>query len=326
MSRKARAAGAFSQGPRQQAPGRARAARAMVMKSLEDLPLAQIHPNPDQPRRAFDEEFIAELAQNLKEVGLQQPINVTPDGDGFMIISGENRYRAATLLGWETIPAIVEINVDLSDYRLAVRALTENVMRQNLNVVDETEAIFKLIQSRAEEELGEEVAADLDYQAIEQTLTRMRNTLKGEPSGGLEGVIAEVIGQFGWSWRKFARKRAPIWRWAPEVVEALRQRTISHAVAQLLQGIKDEDERRAWLQRAIDQELGAIALRTLLKEESRRPQGAAPQQARELEPRFRQLLARIQDLDDEKLAKKLGPRLERAEKLLAEMEKLIEQA
>src|SRR5690606_11975939 len=110
------------------------------------------------------------------------PINVTPDGDGFMIISGENRYRAATLLGWETIPAIVEINVDLSDYRLAVRALTENVMRQNLNVVDETEAIFKLIQSRAEEELGEEVAADLDYQAIEQTLTRMRNTLKGEPS------------------------------------------------------------------------------------------------------------------------------------------------
>ena len=322
MSRKKQAISAFDK-PRVQVPGRARAERAMVVTTLEDLPLSDIRPNPDQPRRAFDEEFIAELAQSLQDVGLQHPINVTPDGDGFMIISGENRYRAATKLGWETIRAIVETNVDLSDYKLAVRALTENVMRQNLNVVDETEAIFKLIQSRAAETLGEEEASKLDYQAIEQTLTRMRNHLDGEPTDGLPLVIAEVIGQFGWSWRKFSQKRAAIWRWPAEIVDAMRARTISLAVAQILQGIKDDKRRAHWLKRAIDENLGAIALRSHLKEEGRQALRPAPKQARTLAPRFQRALTRIEKLDDSKLAEKLAPRLERADKLLAEIEKLL---
>jgi ParB family chromosome partitioning protein len=105
------------------------------------LPLARIKPNPYQPRREFDETELAELQASLKASGLLQPITVRRMGDGFELISGERRLRAATRLGWTDIPAIVR---DVDDRTLLTLALVENLQRADLNAVEEARGYRRL--------------------------------------------------------------------------------------------------------------------------------------------------------------------------------------
>ena len=80
-------------------------------KQIQDIELSKIKPNQFQPRRQFSENSIKELAQTLDKEGLLQPIVIREDGEEYEIIAGERRFRAAQLLGWEKIPAIVN-NMD----------------------------------------------------------------------------------------------------------------------------------------------------------------------------------------------------------------------
>lgn len=105
------------------------------------LPLTRISPNPYQPRREFDEAELAELQASLKASGLLQPITVRRAGDGFELISGERRLRAATRLGWSDIPAIVR---DVDDRTLLTLALVENLQRADLNAVEEARGYRRL--------------------------------------------------------------------------------------------------------------------------------------------------------------------------------------
>lgn len=105
------------------------------------VPLARIRPNPYQPRREFAEAELAELQASLKASGLLQPITVRPAGDGFELISGERRYRAASRLGWTDIPAIVR---DVDDRTLLTLALVENLQRADLNAVEEARGYRRL--------------------------------------------------------------------------------------------------------------------------------------------------------------------------------------
>jgi ParB family transcriptional regulator, chromosome partitioning protein len=106
------------------------------------LPVSRIRPNPYQPRREFDEAELAELEASLKSSGLLQPITVRQASDGYELISGERRLRAATRLGWSDIPAIVHENVD--DRTLLTLALVENLQRANLNAVEEARGYRRL--------------------------------------------------------------------------------------------------------------------------------------------------------------------------------------
>jgi ParB family chromosome partitioning protein len=107
------------------------------------LRLSAIHPNPRQPRDAFDEAALEELAQSLREVGLLQPILVRPAGDRrYEIIAGERRFRAARLAGMEEIPAILR---HTDDAALLTEALIENVHRADLNPLEEAGALQQLL-------------------------------------------------------------------------------------------------------------------------------------------------------------------------------------
>ena len=75
---------------------------------LRDIPLAQIHANPDQPRKRFDESALASLADSIRERGVLQPVIVRPAGGGYELVAGERRWRAAELAGESTIPALVD--------------------------------------------------------------------------------------------------------------------------------------------------------------------------------------------------------------------------
>jgi ParB family chromosome partitioning protein len=110
---------------------------------LRTLPVEEISPNPDQPRRRFDDQGLAALAESLKERGILQPVLVRPrDGGGYELIAGERRWRAAAIAGLETIPAIVRPGDDAASLELA---LIENMAREDLNPVEEARACAALI-------------------------------------------------------------------------------------------------------------------------------------------------------------------------------------
>lgn len=108
-----------------------------------ELPLSAIRPNRYQPRREFKQEELAELESSLRATGLLQPITVRPVGsDGFELIAGERRLRAATRLGWRTIPAVVK---DIDDRTALTLALVENLQRADLNPLEEAEGYQRLV-------------------------------------------------------------------------------------------------------------------------------------------------------------------------------------
>lgn len=108
---------------------------------LMQLPVSQVRPNPYQPRQHFDTERLQELASSLKTQGLLQPIVVRRQLDGFELIAGERRWRAAHLAGLETIPALVR---RASDEEVLGLALLENLQREDLNPLEEARAYQRL--------------------------------------------------------------------------------------------------------------------------------------------------------------------------------------
>jgi ParB family chromosome partitioning protein len=108
---------------------------------IEEISLSDIKPNPFQPRRIFDEEKINELAQSIKEHGVFQPIILKKVKEGYIIVSGERRYRATLKVGLKTIPSIIR---QYEETKVAEIALAENLQRENLTPIEEAEA-YKIV-------------------------------------------------------------------------------------------------------------------------------------------------------------------------------------
>ena len=109
---------------------------------VREIDLALIHANPNQPRKAFDDASLDELAASIADKGVLQPILLRPVAEGFEIIAGERRWRAAQRAQLHRIPALVR---ELDDAATAEVALIENVQREDLNAIEEAEAYKKLI-------------------------------------------------------------------------------------------------------------------------------------------------------------------------------------
>ena len=109
------------------------------------LPLREIEPDPDQPRKRFDEATLAELAASIQENGLLQPIAVRPKplGAGYLIIAGERRWRAARLAGLDEVPALIK---EVTDEQAAALALIENLQREDLDPIEVAEGCRQLIE------------------------------------------------------------------------------------------------------------------------------------------------------------------------------------
>jgi len=122
---------------------------------VQSIAVARIRPNPDQPRKHFDEDSLVELAESIARHGVLQPILVRAAGDGFEIIAGERRWRAAQKARVHTIPALVRADDESS---IAEIALIENIQRQDLNAIEEAEGYRALIANHGH---GQDAAAKL---------------------------------------------------------------------------------------------------------------------------------------------------------------------
>lgn len=123
-------------------------------KKIAFIPTDQIRPNPFQPREEFSQESMEELVQSIREKGIIQPVLVRPKTDGYELIAGERRHRAATILNLKEIPAIIKEVEDRDSLELA---LIENLQREELNPIEEAHAFQYLIEkfSLTQEEVAE---------------------------------------------------------------------------------------------------------------------------------------------------------------------------
>src|ERR1019366_4879274 len=140
------------------------------LSALRQILIAQIRPNPMQPRKEFAAAELRELEASIRANGLLQPITVRPAEHGFELIAGERRLRAAQQLGWREIPAIVKDGADVSDQALLSLALVENLQRADLNPIEEAEGYQQLI---AQFSLTQQAVADVvgkDRSTVANTL------------------------------------------------------------------------------------------------------------------------------------------------------------
>ena len=119
-----------------------------------ELRIDEIHPNPNQPRKNFDQTALEELAQSIKNHGVIQPLVVNKEDDGYMIIAGERRWRASKIAGLEYVPCIVK---NYTEKQIKEIALIENLQREDLNPVEAAKAIKQLMD---EYNFTQEIVAD----------------------------------------------------------------------------------------------------------------------------------------------------------------------
>ncbi|MEK7446954.1 MAG: ParB/RepB/Spo0J family partition protein [candidate division NC10 bacterium] len=151
----------------------------MAGGGIQDIPVEAIVPNPQQPRKDFEINALSQLAASLRQSGVIQPVVVRRAGQGYQLIVGERRWRAAKLAGLERIPAVVREATDAESLELA---LIENLLREDLNPIEEAEAYQKLLAQFAwtQEELAERVGKDRSSIANCLRLLKLPESIQGE--------------------------------------------------------------------------------------------------------------------------------------------------
>jgi ParB family chromosome partitioning protein len=128
-------------------------------KALQQCGIEEVQPNPFQPRKTFSDEQLQELVDSIREKGILQPLLVRRKSDGYELIAGERRWRAAQRAGLREIPILVR---DVSDSEMLELSLIENIQRENLNAIEEAEAYKRLVEQFhfTQEEISKKVGKD----------------------------------------------------------------------------------------------------------------------------------------------------------------------
>lgn len=174
-----------------------------LIPEIDDTPLAeavdldagQIQVNPFQPRKAFDEEKLAELAKSVEQHGIIQPLIVRPTGQGYELVAGERRLRAAKIAGLERVPVVVK---SLTDREMMEIVLIENLQRQDLNPLEEAEAYKRLMDeyNYTQEQLAERVGKSRSAVANTLRLISLHKDVRNEVAAGRlsEGHARAILG------------------------------------------------------------------------------------------------------------------------------------
>ncbi|TMA19161.1 MAG: ParB/RepB/Spo0J family partition protein [Deltaproteobacteria bacterium] len=152
-------------------------------RGVVTVAIEEIRPSPGQPRRHFDDAHLEELGESIRSRGVLLPLLVRRDGDGYLLIAGERRWRAAQRAGLHELPVIVR---DVTEPEAFEIALIENIQREDLNAVEEAEAYQRLIEHHGltQEELAQRVGKDRSTIANAIRLLRLPDSIKEAVASG----------------------------------------------------------------------------------------------------------------------------------------------
>jgi ParB family transcriptional regulator, chromosome partitioning protein len=274
------------------------------------LPIDQITLPPTQPRRYFDPQAMQSLVESVKSEGILQPLLVRPVGEKYEVIAGERRYRAAQEAELTEVPVTVR---EMTDEQAVQYALIENLQREDLNPVEQTEGLLNLLALR----LG------CDTADVSSKLYRMENEAKGKITRNVSGkedteTIEQVFASVGrMNWQSFVRTRLPLLKLPADILDALRAGRLEYTKAKALAQIKDETERKALLEDAINSSLSLSQIRERVK--ATKPPAEPPPLAARMTTTY-QLAKKQKVWDDPKKRKKLESLLNQIEALLSKEE------
>ncbi len=276
------------------------------MAAAQVVAISSIHLPQQQPRRYFDPDKLEQLTISVKKLGILEPLLVRLLHPGeYELVAGERRYRAAQKAGLTEIPVVVR---ELTDEEALQLSLIENLQREDLNPVEETEAILQLLATQLSSSAEE--ARALLYRMQNEVKGKVTQNVLGSQEGELVKTMFDSLGLM--SWESFVSSRLPLLNLPDEVIEALRQGQIEYTKAQAIARLKDTQARQALLFEAIQENLSLKeilerirlqrkpqekpqSLKTLFKETSNRLQKAKfwdnPEKQQVLEKLLKQMEA-----------------------------------
>ena len=262
-----------------------------------------------QPRRYFDPEKLNQLVQSVKEHGILQPLLVRAVNGEYELVAGERRLRAAKAAGLTEVPIITK---ELSDIQTLQIALLENLQREDLNPVEETEGILELLSIELDVNSGEVISilnqvANAKKRGLELTENVSRQ---------LEIIESVLSGVGRFSAESFRTSRLPLLNLPDDVLEILRQGKIEYTKARAIAKLKDDGERRELLDKVLNENLSLSEIKQLIKELT--PGKITVKET--LNAKYSELGKRLKNAqvwEDVKKTKKL-------EKLLGDLEQLLE--
>jgi ParB family transcriptional regulator, chromosome partitioning protein len=222
------------------------------------LPIGEIVRDPEQVRRWFDPEKLANLTESIKAVGIRERLWVRPLAEGqYRLVAGERRYRAAIAAGLMEVP--VEI-LDIDDDLALTLSLLENLQREDLNPVEEAEGILKLVVQK----LGgtSEEAISLLYKMKNQQEGAVRGNVSPNDQFQVIEAVFSTVGRI--SWLSFIRTRLPLLKLPQDILDMLHQGKLEYTKAMAIARVKDNDQRQSLLSEAVKDQLSLSQIKTLV--------------------------------------------------------------
>ena len=281
-------------------------------ENSQTVAISQIQLPKSQPRRYFDEEKLAQLVQSVKAHGVLERLLVRPiDGadSKYELVAGERRLRAAKAAGLEVVPVSTR---SFTDQEALQVALMENLQREDLNPVEETEAIMDLLALTLD--MPRDEVAALFYQA--HNAKHRGQELRQNVLSQLEQIESLLTNLGRFNIDSFRASRLPLLKLPMDVLEVLRQGKLEYTKAQAIARIKDDQQRSTLLSRAVKESLPVSVIKSEVKALKEKPEGKTEQTVYDRYQSLGQRLKKSAVWEDRKKRDRLAKLLNDIEKLL----------
>jgi ParB family transcriptional regulator, chromosome partitioning protein len=216
---------------------------------------------PQQPRRYFDPQAMQELVESVRQHGILQPLLVRPLPDNkYELVAGERRYRAAKEVNLTEVPVVIR---ELSDEEAMQLSLIENLCREDLNPVEETEGILQLLALRLGGNVGDVTPLLYRMKNAADKNDESRHNVMPNPEAQQVEELFTSLGLM--TWESFVKNRLPLLNLPDDVLVELRQGKIAYTKAKAIARLKDETARQELLKAAITENLSLTQIQSRLK-------------------------------------------------------------
>jgi ParB family transcriptional regulator, chromosome partitioning protein len=227
------------------------------------IPISSINLPPSQPRHYFDEQKLYELARSIEKFGVLEPLLVRPSsGNKYELIAGERRLRASKIAELTEVPVNI---LDLDDYTTAQVRLVENLQREDLNPVEEAQAIISLLAIQLHKQESEIISYFYKMRNIcDRGDQEQKENVFSQPESIAIVELFKTIGRL--TWESFIKVRLPLLNLPEDVLKLLSSGKLEYTKALAISRVKDYEQRALLLDRAVAEDLSLSTIKKLIQE------------------------------------------------------------